>query len=141
MGIRDLIPAWSVVRQLGGEDPLALGRAAQSARQAHLRPRTSEADEVVRSICPYCAVGCGQRVFVKDGEVTQIEGDPGLPHLPRAPLPQGRSLAQLRPESLARIQSEVPQAILEGVGGSRPRHGDGHDRRQADKDSRGDLAG
>ena len=79
MGIRDLIPAWSVVRQLGGEDPLALGRAAQSARQAHLRPRTSEADEVVRSICPYCAVGCGQRVFVKDGEVTQIEGDPDSP--------------------------------------------------------------
>jgi formate dehydrogenase major subunit len=37
------------------------------------------ADEVVRSICPYCAVGCGQRVYVKDGEVTQIEGDPDSP--------------------------------------------------------------
>jgi formate dehydrogenase major subunit len=34
---------------------------------------------VVRSICPYCAVGCGQRVYVKDEEVVQIEGDPDSP--------------------------------------------------------------
>ncbi len=79
MGIRDVIPAWSVVRQLRGRDPLALGEAARTRRQAGLRPRTSEADHVTRSVCPYCAVGCGQRVFVKDGEVTQIEGDPDSP--------------------------------------------------------------
>jgi formate dehydrogenase major subunit len=79
LGIRDLIPAWSVVRQLGSEDRLALGRAARSSRQADLKPRTAEADDVIRSICPYCAVGCGQRVFVKDGEVTHIEGDPDSP--------------------------------------------------------------
>jgi formate dehydrogenase major subunit len=77
--IGDLIPAWPVIRQLGGEDRLALGKAVQSRRQANLEPRTAEADEVVRSVCPYCAVGCGQRVFVKDGEVTQIEGDPDSP--------------------------------------------------------------
>jgi formate dehydrogenase major subunit len=77
--IGDLIPAWSVIRQLGGEDRLALGKAVQSRRQANLEPRTAEADEVVKSICPYCAVGCGQRIFVKDGEVTQIEGDPDSP--------------------------------------------------------------
>jgi formate dehydrogenase major subunit len=34
---------------------------------------------VVRSVCPYCAVGCGQLVFVKDNQVTQIEGDPDSP--------------------------------------------------------------
>jgi formate dehydrogenase major subunit len=34
---------------------------------------------MARSVCPYCAVGCGQRVFVKDGKVTQIEGDPDSP--------------------------------------------------------------
>jgi formate dehydrogenase major subunit len=79
MAIRDLIGAWPVVRQLRGHDPLALGRAAQSARQARLAPRTKMADKVVRSICPYCAVGCGQRVYVRDGEVTQIEGDPDSP--------------------------------------------------------------
>src|SRR3954468_20385309 len=79
MAIRDLIPAWPVMRQLRGDDPLALGKAAQSARQANLTPRTRAADKVVRSICPYCAVGCGQMVYVRDGEVTQIEGDPDSP--------------------------------------------------------------
>jgi formate dehydrogenase major subunit len=79
LGIRELIPAWSVVRQVAGKDHLGLGKAAQSSRQADLKPRTAEADEVVRSICPYCAVGCGQRIFVKDGEITQIEGDPDSP--------------------------------------------------------------
>ena len=34
---------------------------------------------MVSSICPYCAVGCAQRVFVKDEQVTQIEGDPASP--------------------------------------------------------------
>src|SRR4051812_19155390 len=79
MSIRRSIPIWPVLRQFGGKDRLGLGRSAQSSRSAELRPRTSEADEVVKSICPYCAVGCGQRIFVKNGEVTQIEGDPDSP--------------------------------------------------------------
>ena len=73
---RRLIPP--LVRQLAG-DPLALGRAAQSARSESLVPRTKTADRVVRSVCPYCAVGCGQKVYVKDEKVTQIEGDPDSP--------------------------------------------------------------
>src|SRR5213075_2146047 len=44
-----------------------------------LKPRIDEADHTVRSICPFCAVGCAQLVYVKDGEVTQIEGDPASP--------------------------------------------------------------
>ncbi|MEA2391738.1 MAG: hypothetical protein QOK31_1847 [Solirubrobacteraceae bacterium] len=67
-----------LVKQLRG-DPLALGRAARSPVSERLQARTKTADTVARSICPYCAVGCGQRVFVKDGEVTQIEGDPASP--------------------------------------------------------------
>src|SRR5699024_4179093 len=43
------------------------------------RARTEDADRVVGSICPYCAVGCGQRVYVRDEQVTQIEGDPDSP--------------------------------------------------------------
>jgi formate dehydrogenase major subunit len=71
--------SWPLLRQLRGVDRLGLGSASQSARSRDLRPRTDEAEHVVRSICPYCAVGCGQRVFVKDGHVTQIEGDPDSP--------------------------------------------------------------
>jgi len=66
------------LRQLKG-DPLGLGRAAQSERSAQLTPRTQTADRVVQSICPYCAVGCGQKVYVKDEKVVQIEGDPDSP--------------------------------------------------------------
>jgi formate dehydrogenase major subunit len=79
LSIRDFIPAWSVLRQVTGKDKLALGKAAQSSRQANLMPRTAEADKVAKSICPYCGVGCGQRVYVKDGQITQIEGDPDSP--------------------------------------------------------------
>ena len=73
------LPVWPVLRQLRGEDRLGLGQAAQSSRSASLEPRTAGADRVVRSICPYCAVGCGQRVYVKDERVIQIEGDPDSP--------------------------------------------------------------
>jgi len=66
------------LRQLSG-DPLGLGRAAQSRRSARLEPRTKTADRVVQSVCPYCAVGCGQKVYVKDEQVVQIEGDPDSP--------------------------------------------------------------
>jgi formate dehydrogenase major subunit len=68
-----------VVRQLTEGDPLGRGRAVRSSRTEHLRPRTATADRVVGSICPYCAVGCAQRVFVEDGQITQIEGDPDSP--------------------------------------------------------------
>jgi formate dehydrogenase major subunit len=75
----EVIARWPLVRQLREGDPLGLGRAAQSQRSRALRPRIDEADHVVQSICPYCAVGCGQLVYVKDGEVSHIEGDPASP--------------------------------------------------------------
>ena len=65
-------------RQLAG-DRLGLGRAARSARSEQLTPRTRTADRVAQSVCPYCAVGCGQKVYVSDEKVVQIEGDPASP--------------------------------------------------------------
>ncbi len=79
MGLKDMLLDWPVLRQLTGPDPLGRGVAAQSSGTAALQPRTATADKVVQSICPYCAVGCGQRVFVKDGRVSHIEGDPDSP--------------------------------------------------------------
>jgi formate dehydrogenase major subunit len=73
-----LLSSWPVLRQMRG-DPLGLGRAAQSNRSQKLRPRTDGAEHVVRSVCPYCAVGCGQLVYVEGGKVAQIEGDPDSP--------------------------------------------------------------
>ena len=75
MAARSHIPP--LLRQL--RDPLGLGSAAQSKRSQTLTPRTKTADRVVQSICPYCAVGCGQKVYVSDEKVVQIEGDPDSP--------------------------------------------------------------
>ena len=79
MDLRSLIARWPALRQVTEGDPLGLGRAAQSRRSETLRPRIEEVDRTVESICPYCAVGCGQLVHVKDGEVIHIEGDPASP--------------------------------------------------------------
>jgi formate dehydrogenase major subunit len=78
-GLGKTFLSWPVVRQLTGSDPLGRGPAARSQHTEHLTARTETADRVARSVCPYCAVGCGQRVFVKDEQVVQIEGDPDSP--------------------------------------------------------------
>ena len=79
MKLPGTIARWPVLRQLREGDPLGLAYAVQSRRSQELEPRIDGADHVVQSICPYCAVGCGQLVYVKDGDVTHIEGDPASP--------------------------------------------------------------
>src|SRR6266487_3932653 len=70
---------WPLLRQLAEGDRLGLGAAAISEHTRHLRPRTQTAEKVAASVCPYCAVGCGQLVYAEGGRVTQIEGDPNSP--------------------------------------------------------------
>ena len=77
-----------LLRQLAG-DPYALGRAVQSQRSEQLRPRTATADRIVKSVCPFCAVGCGQSIYVKDEQVVHDRGRPGQPDLPRTAVPEG----------------------------------------------------
>ncbi len=95
MGLKTLIEGWPVYRQLTGDDPLGRGAASQSKRSATLTPRTATADRVAKSVCPYCAVGCGQRVYVKDERVTAIEGDPDSPHSRGRLCPKGAASEQL----------------------------------------------
>ena len=95
MGEKSFISAWSLLRQLRGDDRLGRGAASMSARSETLRPRTSEADRVVSSVCPYCAVGCAQKVFVKDEKITQIEGDPASPISRGRLCPKGSASKQL----------------------------------------------
>jgi formate dehydrogenase major subunit len=79
MSLSKLLESWPAVRQLREGDPLGLGRAVQSPRSRTLVPRIDEAEHVVQSVCPFCAVGCGQLVYVSDGAITHIEGDPASP--------------------------------------------------------------
>ncbi|MFC6886427.1 formate dehydrogenase [Actinomadura yumaensis] len=102
MGARAWVEKWPVYRQLTGGDRLGRGAAAESARTAGLRPRTATADRVVKSVCPYCAVGCGQEVYVKDDRVVQIEGDPDSPISRGRLCPKGSATLQLTTGSARR---------------------------------------
>jgi formate dehydrogenase major subunit len=72
---------WSLPRQFAGES--VMSDAAQSNLSRTLRPRLEEADRVGSSVCPFCAVGCGQLIYSKNGKPIHIEGDP------RSPVNQG----------------------------------------------------
>jgi formate dehydrogenase major subunit len=86
---------WPVLRQLRSGDVYGRGSAVTSKRTRALTPRTTTADRVVQSVCPYCAVGCGQKVFVKDEKVVQIEGDPDSPISRGRLCPKGAASEQL----------------------------------------------
>jgi formate dehydrogenase major subunit len=86
---------WPLVRQLTGKDRLGRGAAVQSHRSRTLEPRTVTADRVVDSVCPYCAVGCAQKVFVKDEKVVQIEGSAASPISRGRLCPKGSASKQL----------------------------------------------
>src|SRR5258706_11171994 len=85
---------WPVIRQLLTGDVHGLGATARSRETDALHARVVDADEHIRSVCPYCAVGCGQVVSVRDGHITNIEGDPD------SPISRGR----LRPKGSATYQ-------------------------------------
>src|SRR2546423_13165725 len=86
---------WPFLKQFERRDFDALGDTAASQRSRDLSPRTATADQVVRSICPYCAVGCGQLVYIKDGKITNIEGDPDSPISRGCLCPKGAATSQL----------------------------------------------
>lgn len=86
---------WPVLRQMTGRDTLGRGSAAASPRSAKHEARTEGADRVVDSICPYCAVGCAQKVYVKDEKVIQIEGDSDSPVSRGRLCPKGSASKQL----------------------------------------------
>ena len=86
---------WPVLRQVTKGDVLGLGASAASERTESLSARTKRADKVVGSVCPYCAVGCGQLVYVKDQKIIDIEGDPASPLSHGCLCPKGAATFQL----------------------------------------------
>src|ERR1700678_976016 len=68
-------------------EPFSLQTLAKASR---LRGAT-----VTEGICPYCAVGCGQLIFSKGGELIDIEGDPESPISTGHLCPKGANAYQL----------------------------------------------
>ncbi len=95
MGVRSWLDGWPVYRQVSRGDGLGLGAAVKSKRSDALAPRVRNADKVAKSVCPYCAVGCAQDVYVRDGRVIQIEGDPDSPVSRGRLCPKGSASLQL----------------------------------------------
>ena len=105
MNLRD----WPVMKQVEKGDPHGLGDTAATERTRNLMPRTRGADRVVRSVCPYCAVGCGQLVYVKNERIVDIEGDPDSPISEGCLCPKGSATFQLVTSS-SRVQQVLYRA-------------------------------
>jgi formate dehydrogenase major subunit len=99
-----MLGRWPVLRQWKGADRLGRGEAVKSRHSSQLRPRVVTADKVVKSICPYCAVGCGQNVYVKGHQVVHIEGDPDSPVSRGRLCPKGADSLQLTTGSSRRYE-------------------------------------
>jgi formate dehydrogenase major subunit len=66
--------------------------------------------QVTESVCPYCAVGCGQVVYTRDGELVDIEGNPRSPINQGTLCPKGSASRQLiqQPGRLTKVLYRRP---------------------------------
>ena len=101
---------WSLPRQLAGES--VMSTAARSTASERLRPRLEQADRVGTSICPFCAVGCAQLVYAKDGKPIHIEGDPRSPVNQGTLCPKGAGTlgVLLSPQRINKVLHRAPYA-------------------------------
>jgi formate dehydrogenase major subunit len=107
-GFAGFLQQWPVARQLLGEDPLS--SAAESEQSRKLRPRLEEADRIGTSVCPYCAVGCGQLIYAKGNQIIHIEGDPRNPINQGTLCPKGAATLgwALNPNRLTKVKYRAP---------------------------------
>jgi formate dehydrogenase major subunit len=75
--IKELAMRWPVIRQIVNQGD-GTGADAWSEHTRTIQPKNKGA-KVARSVCPYCAVGCGQQIFHRDNRLISIEGDPDSP--------------------------------------------------------------
>ena len=101
---------WTLPRQFGGESPYAEG--AKSTSSKTLRPRLEQADTVGTSVCPFCAVGCGQLVYAKHGKPIHIEGDPRSPVNQGTLCPKGASTlgVLMSPDRINKVLYRAPRS-------------------------------
>ncbi len=108
--LADLISQWPLLRQIR-ERKDGNGRESMSEKTRQMHARTDDA-EVARSICPYCAVGCGQLIYHKKGKLVSIEGDPESPISQGNLCPKGAASYQLLTHSLreTKVKYRAPRA-------------------------------
>jgi formate dehydrogenase major subunit len=90
---------------------LGLGLDLRAAQQETRRFKFAGTHEVP-SVCPYCAVGCGQLVSVRDGKIVNIEGNPDSPVSRGTLCPKGAATYQLavNPNRVTQVWYRAPGA-------------------------------
>src|SRR5262245_25873789 len=110
MSLSDAIARWPVFRQLttggSGTGPEAMSQDTRAIGRRH------QSADVARSICPYCAVGCGQLIFHKNGAIVSVEGDPASPISEGHLCPKGAATHELltHPGRATRVKYRAPYA-------------------------------
>jgi formate dehydrogenase major subunit len=103
-----LLSRWPLLQQIkSGSD--GTGVESMSEQTRNLQTKHHDA-QVTRSICPYCAVGCGQLAFHKEGKLISIEGDPESPISRGRLCPKGADTFELHthPARLKKIKYRRP---------------------------------
>jgi formate dehydrogenase major subunit len=104
--------SWQRLRQVPGLGKVAdwgLGPRAVSSRTKRAGARI-EGLKATESVCPYCAVGCGQVVYTRDGELIDIEGNPRSPINQGTLCPKGSASRQLvmQPNRVLKVKYRRP---------------------------------
>jgi formate dehydrogenase major subunit len=88
-----------------------MGPAAVSKKTENAGARIAGL-KATESVCPYCAVGCGQIVYTRDGELVDIEGNPRSPINQGTLCPKGAASRQLimQPGRLTKVRYRAPHA-------------------------------
>jgi formate dehydrogenase major subunit len=105
---------WQKVRKLPGVGRVAdwgMGPHAVSKRTRQAGARI-EGLKVTESVCPYCAVGCGQVVYTRGGQLVDIEGNPRSPINQGTLCPKGSASRQLvqQPGRVLTVKYRAPHA-------------------------------
>ena len=104
--------SWQRLRQVPGLGRVAdwgLGSRAVSSRTKRAGARI-EGLKATESVCPYCAVGCGQVVYTRGSELIDIEGNPRSPINQGTLCPKGSASRQLvmQPNRLLKVKYRRP---------------------------------
>lgn len=110
--LKKLFDSWPVVRQIRNRAIAGTGEESMSEETRNLLPKHFDA-AVTRSVCPYCAVGCGQLIYHKDNQIIQIEGDPESPISRGRLCPKGADTKELHTHAgrLAKVKYRRPHSL------------------------------
>jgi len=108
------VNSWQKARRLpivGKAADWGMGGHAVSKKTREVGARI-EGLKATESVCPYCAVGCGQVVYTRGGELVSIEGNPRSPINQGTLCPKGSASRQLvqQPGRLQKVRYRAPGA-------------------------------